>query len=144
MVREAMLSRVPAPAGNIHPIGTTGSPAAAARSYEAELQAFYGRPSRDAIRPLVDGVLLGIGADGHTASLFPETPALDERERWVTAVESATPRITLTFPALDSARRVAFLVAGSGKSAVLERLRRGDDLPEIGTASCREQACQYV
>src|SRR3546814_16837677 len=102
MVREAMLSRVPAPAGNIHPIGTTGSPAAAARSYQAELQAFPGRPRLDAIRPLFPVVLLGIGAAGPTASPFPETPALAERERWVPAEASATPRLPPTSPRLST------------------------------------------
>ena len=73
--------------------------------------------------------LLGLGPDGHTASLFPGTAALSERKHWVTAVVGAKSeaRITLTYPALDSSRQVAFLVAGEEKRAILSQLRTGDD-----------------
>jgi 6-phosphogluconolactonase len=130
MVREALLSRAPIPAINIHPIPTEGvSPKAAASAYERELKSFYGAERLDAARPLFDVTLLGLGPDGHTASLFPGTAVLAERDRWVAAVvgvQSET-RITLTYPALESSRRAAFLVVGKEKRAIFGRLRRGDD-----------------
>ena len=130
MVREALLSRAPVPAINIHSIPTEGlSPEAAASSYASELKAFYGAERLDPARPLFDLNLLGLGPDGHTASLFPGTAALTERNRWATAVigAKAEARITLTYPTLESSRHTAFLVAGKGKRAILGRLRRGDD-----------------
>ena len=73
--------------------------------------------------------LLGLGPDGHTASLFPGNAVLAERDKWVAAVVGAKPeaRITLTYPALESSRHAAFLVAGDEKRAIFRRLRRGDD-----------------
>ncbi|QEX16221.1 6-phosphogluconolactonase [Hypericibacter terrae] len=130
MVREALLSRAPIPAGNIHPMPTTpSSPEAAASAYERELKSFYGADRLDSAQPLFDVTLLGLGLDGHTASLFPGTPALGVRDRWVAAVVGAEPeaRITLTYPALESSRRVAFLISGSEKREILTRLRRGDE-----------------
>ena len=130
MVREALLSRAPIPAINIHPIPTEGTaPDKAAAAYELELKSFYGAEHLDPDRPLFDVTLLGLGPDGHTASLFPNTAVLAERDRWVAAVVGATSeaRITLTYPTLESSRNAAFLVAGEEKRAVLARLRRGDD-----------------
>jgi len=134
MVREALLSHVPVPPENIHPIPTEGIAAeAAAAAYEDVLREFYGAARLDPVRPLFDATLLGLGPDGHTASLFPGTAALGERERWAAAVaglESET-RVTLTYPALESSRRTAFLVEGMEKRVILERLRRApqEDLP---------------
>jgi 6-phosphogluconolactonase len=136
MVREALLSRASIPLANIHAIPTEGiAPAAAASAYERELKTFYGAERLDPSRPLFDVNLLGLGEDGHTASLFPNNAALAERERWVCAVVGAKPeaRITLTYPALDSSAHAAFLVTGKGKRAIFERLRRGDNsLPAVG------------
>jgi 6-phosphogluconolactonase len=131
MVREALLGRAPIPAGHIHPIATDGVTAAAAASlYERTLQSFYGADRLDPARPLFDVTLLGLGADGHTASLFPGTDVLTERCRWVAPVVGAETRITLTYPVLESSRQVAFLVEGSEKRQILARLRNGDpDLP---------------
>jgi 6-phosphogluconolactonase len=129
MVREAMLLHVPIPAINIHPIPTEGvSPEVAASTYERELKSFYGADHLDPARPLFDVTLLGLGSDGHTASLFPGTAVLAERDRWVAAVVDAKreARITLTFPALESSRCAAFVVAGNEKRAILDRLRGGD------------------
>jgi 6-phosphogluconolactonase len=130
MVREALLAHVPVPPENIHTVPTEGiEPAAAAAVYERELKSFYGAERLDPRRPLFDVTLLGLGEDGHTASLFPGTAALAERERWVVAVlgAKAEPRITLTYPALESSAEVAFLVAGAEKGAILRRFRAGDD-----------------
>jgi 6-phosphogluconolactonase len=115
---------------NVHPIPIEGvSPEAAASAYERALKSFYGAERLDPARPLFDVTLLGLGPDGHTASLFPGTAVLAERDRWVAAVVGAKSetRITLTYPALESSRRAAFLVVGKEKRAIFDRLRRGDD-----------------
>jgi 6-phosphogluconolactonase len=125
MAREAMIARVPIPPGKVHPVPVDGTPEDAARRYEAELRAFAAeRPGE----PLFDVQLLGLGPDGHIASLFPGTPALAERRAWVVAVVGAKPeqRITLTYPALDDSGAVAFLVSGAEKRAMLRRLLDGD------------------
>jgi 6-phosphogluconolactonase len=130
MVSEALLSNAPIPITNIHPIPTEGvTPDEAASSYERELKSFYGAERLDPTRPLFDVTLLGLGPDGHTASLFPDTAVLAERGRWVAAVVGAKSeaRITLTYPALESSRNAAFLVAGEEKRAVLARIRERDD-----------------
>jgi 6-phosphogluconolactonase len=133
MVREALLSRAPIPAVNVHPIPTEGlTPESAASAYEHQLKSFYGMDRLDQARPLFDVTLLGLGLDGHTASLFPGTAVLAERHDWVAAVVGAKSeaRITLTYPALESSQNVAFVVAGREKRAILERLcRGGDSLP---------------
>jgi 6-phosphogluconolactonase len=125
-------------AANIHPIPTsTADPADPDRSaalYEQELKSFYGADALDPDRPLFDLVLMGVGPDGHTASLFPGYPALDETSRWVTGVPRANvepfvPRVTLTLPALASCREMLFEVAGAEKRAILMRVLAGEDLP---------------
>jgi 6-phosphogluconolactonase len=129
MAREAFLSRVAIPANNIHAVPTEGlSPNEAANAYEATLKRFYGADTLAPGRPLFDVTLLGIGDDGHTASLFPGQPALRETRRWVVAVigAKAEARITLTYPALDSSRDVAFLVTGQEKRGVVARAQAGD------------------
>jgi 6-phosphogluconolactonase len=130
MAWEALLSKAPIPAGNIHPIPTEHlDPKMAAADYERSLMSFYGAEHFDPARPLFDVTLLGIGTDGHTASLFPGSPVLQERDRWVAAVigEKPEPRITLTLPALDSSRHLAFLVTGEDKRQMLARLRQSDE-----------------
>ena len=131
MARRALLDQVPLPPGNLHPMRTDGTPAQAAAAYEQELKAFYGAAALDPARPLFDVTLLGLGPDGHTASLFPGNPALEERRAWCVAVIGARPepRLTLTLPALESSRAVAFLVEGAGKRDILGRVRGGEDLP---------------
>jgi 6-phosphogluconolactonase len=133
--RHAFLDAVGAPAQNIHAIATdAGDPNRAAQIYEHELKDFYGANELDRARPLFDLVLMGLGSDGHTASLFPHSPALDEKERWVIGVAKAgmephVPRVTLTFPALGSAREMLFLVDGPDKRKILGRVLSGEDLP---------------
>lgn len=128
MTQEAMLSRVPVPSENVHPIPTDRDPAAAAHRYEHTLQQAYGATNFNPVRPLFDVTLLGLGADGHTASLLPDEPVLEERKRWVVAVSHGRPevRITMTYPAIESSRRVAFLVAGKEKAEIFGAIRAGN------------------
>ena len=134
MARQIFLNQY-APCANIHPIPTDGAgPDDDARRYEYELKSFYGAETLDPATPLFDLVLMGVGPDGHTASLFPLSPALNERERWVVGVAAApvaphVPRITLTFPALSSCREMLFQVAGPDKRAILTRVLAGENLP---------------
>jgi len=129
MVFDALFSRVAVPERNIHAVPTAGlSPGQAAAAYERTLQEFYGAATLSPARPLFDVTLLGIGEDGHTASLFPGHPALEEQTRWALAVigAKAEARITLTYPALDSSRDAVFLVTGKGKREPVARARSGD------------------
>jgi 6-phosphogluconolactonase len=128
MAREAMLAKVPVPPENIHPIPTDGIPEDAARRYEQTLQTAYGAATLDPQRPLFDIALLGLGDDGHTASLLPGDLVLNERKRWVAAVSHGRPevRITMTYPVIESSRRVAFLVAGKEKAEVFSAIRAGN------------------
>src|SRR5215218_83114 len=136
-----------APAANIHPIPTsTADPADSARGaalYESELKAFYGADELDPARPLFDLVLMGVGPDGHTASLFPGYPALDETKSWVVGVSKANvepfvPRVTLTLPTLASCREMLFEVAGADKRAILTRVFAGENLPANRARSSSE------
>ncbi|HKU70861.1 MAG TPA: 6-phosphogluconolactonase [Burkholderiales bacterium] len=128
MAREALLSRAPVPPDTIHPVPTEGlSPEEAAAAYESTLKRFYGAEMLDPGRPLFDVALLGIGPDGHTASLFPGDQALEERHRWVVPARGPSgPRITLTFPALDSSRDLVFIVTGAAKRDAVRRSRARD------------------
>jgi 6-phosphogluconolactonase len=127
MTREAMLAKAPVPPENIHPI-PTGTPEDAAQRYERTLQESYGAATLDPRRPLFDVTLLGLGSDGHTASLLPGESVLDERKRWVVAVSHGRPeiRITMTYPVIESSRRVAFLVAGKEKAEIFRAIRTGN------------------
>ena len=127
MTRETMLSKAPVPPENIHPVPADGTPDVAASRYERDLQTEYGANSLDPARPLFDITLLGLGPDGHTASLLPGEAVLEERNRWVAAVSHGRPevRITMTYPAIESSRHVAFLVAGKEKAAMFGAIRAG-------------------
>jgi 6-phosphogluconolactonase len=129
LVDDALFSRVAVPSSNIHAIPTEPlSPEQAAAVYEKTLKDFYGADTIVPARALFDVTLLGIGEDGHTASLFPGHPALAEDHHWAVAVigEKSEARITLTYPVLDSSRDVAFLVTGEGKRGVVARAQSGD------------------
>jgi 6-phosphogluconolactonase len=134
MARKAFLDQC-APSANAHPIPIdSADPGEAARRYEAELKAFYGADKLTPGRPLFDVVLLGVGPDGHTASLFPGYPAVEETTRWVIEVPKANvepfvPRISLTLPTLASGREMLFEASGAGKRAILTRVFDGEDLP---------------
>lgn len=132
MVAQDLLAGIPSEAAPRawHPIRGALGPDAAAAALEAELRASFGE---DAGFPVFDLILLGIGPDAHTASLFPHKPALDERERWAVGVPEAgmepyVPRVTLTLPVLDAAREVLFLIAGAGKADAVARAF-GDEPP---------------
>ena len=135
-----------APAANIHPVPTgAATPDESAARYERELKSFYGADTLDPARPLFDLALMGVGPDGHTASLFPGAPALAERQRWVVGVPKANvepfvPRVTLTLPTLASCREMLFLMAGPAKRAILTRLLANENLP----ANCARSADETV
>ena len=126
MAADAMLSKVPIAETQIHRIrGEMAAAEQAAEEYEREIRAFF----NDAL-PRFDLVDLGLGVDGHTASLFPGTPALDERERlcvanWVATLGAY--RMTLTLPVLNAARAVVFIVSGAEKAPIVRELVRGSD-----------------
>jgi 6-phosphogluconolactonase len=128
MTREAMLSKVSVPPENVHPIPTDRDAEDAAQCYERILQEAYGDTNFDRARPLFDVTLLGLGADGHTASLLPDEPVLNERKRWVAAVSHGRPevRVTMTYPTIESSRRIAFLVAGREKAGIFAAIRAGN------------------
>jgi 6-phosphogluconolactonase len=126
--RQAFLNRVPIPPDQIHPISCAQKPVQAATQYEAVLRSFFGDQS-----PRFDLILLGLGENGHTASLFPNTSVLEEEERWVAEVyvaEQKMHRVTLTAPFINQAAAVAFLVAGAGKSQVLRQVLKGPSDPK--------------
>ena len=132
MAYEALFSRVPVSKDRIHAIQTEGvSPERAAANYQMLLQGYYGKKRFNVERPIFDVTLLGVGENGHTASLFPNSVALRENRRWVLAVIGETPqtRITLTYPTLDSSRNLAFLATGANKKDILASIRAGDTQP---------------
>jgi 6-phosphogluconolactonase len=122
-MKEALIDRIPILPANVHPMPVEeGDLDAGARRYEAILRGITGTP------PVLDLVQLGLGEDGHTASLFPGDPALQvlDADVALSGLHKGRRRMTLTFPAIDRARCILWLVTGSGKSAALERLRAGD------------------
>lgn len=135
MARRALLDHVPVDAARVHRIRGELAAGDAADAYERALRAAFPSAAADPAFPLLDVAHLGVGDDGHTASLFPGDAALEERERWsvrATAPPSSpvTDRVTLTFPALARSRIVCFLCAGAGKADIVRRiLADGADLP---------------
>ena len=123
MAYEALISRVPIPAKNVHRIPGESNPNEGALEYENELRAFFAGLAW----PRFDLVLLGMGEDGHTASLFPDSAALKETSRWVVATrneQSRQERITLTVPVFNHARRIMVLVTGKKKAQRLKEVLR--------------------
>ncbi len=125
MAREVLLNRI-APR-KLFPIPTDGNPQSAADRYEEMLRQQYGSSELEADRPLFHLTLLGLGDDGHTASLLPDQPVLQERKHWVAVVPKGreTQRITLTYPALQSSALILFLVSGAAKRDALAQARGG-------------------
>jgi 6-phosphogluconolactonase len=122
MARSAWLDKVDIPAANIHPMPTDGAtPAADAEKHEAQLREFFETPVGEF--PHFDVILLGIGDDAHTASLFPHTDALQVKDRLVTVGnKDGQPRITFTAPLINHAHCVIFLVAGASKRPALAQI----------------------
>ena len=127
-VRETLLAHAPIPSNQIFPMPVVGYPDDAARTYQLILHRAYGADILEPSRPLFDVNFLGLGTDGHTASLLPDQPVLRERTSWVAAVPRGREhsRLTLTYPALESSRVTAFLVTGAEKAAVVQRARAAD------------------
>jgi 6-phosphogluconolactonase len=142
MARRALLSRAPVPASHVFRVPTEANSAAeGAAKYAVELAQFFSVEAGRNILPRFDLMLLGLGEDGHTASLFPGSPALDVDDAWVTwsrpgRLPPPVDRITLTYPVLNAARHVLFLVAGAEKAAVLRDVLEGsanrNDCPVAG------------
>jgi 6-phosphogluconolactonase len=130
MANEALFSHVPVPPLNIHRVVAENTDAEqAALNYEADLRKSFG----EAI-PAFDLVLLGLGEDGHTASIFPGSPVLHETKRWVAApwVEKLNSyRITMTLPVLNHGQSVLFLVTGASKSEILRTVMNTDRNPDL-------------
>jgi 6-phosphogluconolactonase len=123
MARQALLDHVPIPAAQVHRVAGEKPPQQAAADYQLDVQQFFqGAP------PRFDLVYLGLGDNGHTASLFPNTPVLQERQRWVAEVyvaEQSMYRVTMTALLLNQAALVAFIVSGAGKAGVLPEVIEG-------------------
>jgi len=141
MARETLLDRVPVPTANVHRIHGEDDPTIAAADYERTLRALL----------QIDLVLLGLGEDGHTASLFPGSAAVHEQARWVMAVRAGATsmwRITLTPAVINAAAEVLFLVSGAAKAGILRRVlegpRRPEELPAQAIAPANGRVRWYV
>ncbi len=141
MLKETLFGKVPIPQENVHPIPTgKGSLEASAREYEKDLRRFF-RVSKGQYLHF-DLILLGIGEDGHTASLFPGSRALSARRRLTAAVaqdETRHDRITLTLPVINHAEHVIFLVTGENKAPVLKKIIAGRD-PSLPASMVRPRS----
>ena len=124
--RPDFLENLPRPPAGVHPIPAAGDPEVAARRYEEDLRQHFRQ--LNLADPIFDLICLGLGADGHTASLFPESPVLNEQRRWAAAWKGGAPevwRITLTLSVLNRAHRILFLVTGEGKAAAVRHVLGG-------------------
>ena len=133
MAKEALLDRVPIPAHQVHRIRGEDDPETVAAEYERELRALLCQGSLESL----DLVLLGLGEDGHTASLFPGQAAAHETARWVVAVpapDATMWRITLTPAVLNAARNVTFVVSGASKAVRLQQVLQGPFTPDVLSA----------
>lgn len=140
MAAETLLSHVPVPSEHINPVPVNGTPREAAARYERLLKEVYGADRLDPARPLFHIMLLGLGADGHTASLIPGQPVLEERDHWVAAVAEGRPeaRVTLTYPAIESSATIAFVATGAEKAKAVRLARAGD--PSVPAGRIRTDA----
>ena len=133
--RKDFIDRLPIFKNNIHPMPVHMAPDEGSIHYQKEITNFFETGPHEI--PVFDLILLGIGTDGHTASLFPETSALEEQKQLISIVKAGMPnvnRLTMTYPILNRARKVVFLASGKGKAdiiqAILEKKQRG--LPALG------------
>ncbi len=140
--REALLQHVTLAPGRVHRMRGEDEPEAAARAYDEELRQLAAAAKPAADLPVFDLVLLGLGRDGHTASLFPHSPALADKERLcvATAAPDGSPRLTVTLPVLNAARRVIFLVAGEDKAGMVAEVFGGFRIPEAIPAQAVQPA----
>ncbi len=130
LAKKDLLGHVPIPRENVHPMPSDLPPFEGARQYRETLVEFFKLRRRQF--PVFDLIFLGIGKDGHTASLFPDQPALEETERSTTHVKGGDPfvnRITLTLPVLSRGRQVVFLVSGKGKAEIIRTVLKGESDP---------------
>lgn len=128
MVKEALLDHIDIPVDQIFPFPTPEHPESAANAYSIQLQTEFGADGNT-----FDLTLLGLGDDGHTASIFPHTPLVTEKQAWVKEVwlkQTDSYRISLTAPVINRSRRIAFLVKGAGKAKALYEVLQGEDQPE--------------
>lgn len=126
LVFDSLLSNISIPGANIHRVKGEGEPGKAAKDYEEDLQKFFG----SLVVPAFDLIILGAGEDGHTASLFPGSPALQEATRLAFPVYLERPkrdRVTLTLPALNNASYILFLATGHAKSDVVSEILEGNN-----------------
>lgn len=140
VLRETLLSRAPVPEANVHFVDTgLPGPEEGARRYEESLRAAF--PDPPGGFPRFDAIVLGIGKDGHTASLFPGRAEIDADRAWVVSakgIEPSVPRVTLTLPVLSAASQVVFLVSGGEKSRALRGVLSGDpSLPAARVSPAR-------
>ncbi len=125
--KKDFLNRVPIPNGHIHPMPVAYSPDVGAFLYQEELMNYF-KPEGDEFS-LFDLISLGIGTDGHTASLFSGQSSLDERKKWVVSVKGGKPntiRLTMTYPVLNSGRQIVFLASGKEKAGIVKKALQGN------------------
>lgn len=130
-----LIDRVPVIETNVHPMPVNMVPFEGATHYQREITNFFKTASSEI--PVFDLILLGIGTDGHTASLFPGTSALQEQKQLISVVKGGMPivsRLTMTFPILNQAREVVFLASGKGKAGIIQAIleKKQRDLPALG------------
>ncbi|RKO92320.1 6-phosphogluconolactonase-like protein [Blyttiomyces helicus] len=143
-VQRALLDHVPIPAAHVHTLTASLAPAEAAKRYEQDLRAVFG----DVALPEFDLILLGVGPDGHTCSLFPDHPLLDVKDRWVAhLLDSPKPppaRITLTYPVVNNAETVIFVATGAGKQDMFhDMFDKGVDFPS-GRVTARKNLFWFL
>ncbi len=131
MARDALLKHVPLPEANVHRLRGEDEPGAAASAYDGELRALAALERPASELPVFDLVLLGLGADGHTAGLFPHADALEEDDRLAVATEApdGAARLTITYPVINAARRVWFLVSGAARVGMVAEVLEGLRVP---------------
>ena len=132
MARDALLKHAPIADANVHRVHGEEAPEQAALAYEKELRALAALERPKSELPVFDLVLLGLGGDGHTASLFPHSDALAVEERFAVATEApdGSPRVTVTYPVINAARRVWFLVSGADKAGMVAEVLEGLQVPD--------------
>ncbi len=141
MTRKALLDHVPVPEKNIFPMPFLATPQQSADKYEETLKQIFSS------WPVFDLVFLGLGADGHTASLFPKSPALLEKTRWVAPskpIDQEVERVTLTYPVLNRGRIVCFLVTGSEKAAMVKNILQGSAALSFPAKEIKPEAGELV